>query len=413
MEDFSISIDNMWTLIAAFLVMFMQPGFALVEAGMTRTKNTANILMKNILDYCIGTVVFWFVGFGIMYGKDLIGFIGDPNGFWAYAVEGMGEHMSNMTTLLFQTVFAATSATIVSGAMAERTNFKAYLVYSLLISLYIYPISGHWGWGGGWLSNLGFHDFAGSTLVHSVGGWLALTGAIILGPRVGKYKNGKAVAIPGHSLSLATLGVFILWFAWFGFNCGSTVSATGGNMAAIGHIAVTTNIAAAVGGLTAMIIAWIKYGYPSLSMTLNGILAGLVAVTAGCDLVTPFGAVCIGVIAGVVLVFAVSFIENTLKIDDPVGAASVHGCCGALGTILVGLFANGDAANVTLGLFYGGGFNLLGVQLIGVVAVAAWAVINGIIIFKIMKKAKFLRVNKRIEEEGLDYYEHGETAYNV
>jgi ammonium transporter, Amt family len=401
-----VSVDTMWVLIAAVLVMFMQPGFAMVEAGFTRAKNTANILMKNLMDFSIGSLVFWLVGFTIMFGSDIGGFIGKPSLF--FGGDGI-DGITDKASLMFQTVFAATAATIVSGAMAERTKFNTYLIFSLFITLIIYPVSGHWIWGGGWLSNLEtpFHDFAGSTVVHSVGAWVGLAGATMLGPRIGKY-NGKANAIPGHNIALGALGVFILWFGWFGFNPGSQLAASGtGNSLAISHIFITTNLAAAAGAITAMFITWARYKRPGLSITLNGALAGLVAITAGCDIVTPGGAVIIGVIAGFVLVFGVEFIDQKLRIDDPVGAISVHGLSGATGTILVGLFASEG------GLFYGGGAALLGSQMIGVFSVAAWALGLGFLLFFVLKKTIGIRVSKTIEEEGLDIYEHGEAAYNL
>jgi Amt family ammonium transporter len=292
--------------------------------------------------------------------------------------------------------------------MAERTEFKSYLIFSIVITVLIYPISGHWTWGGGWLSQLGFHDFAGSSIVHSVGAWVGLAGAALIGPRIGKYgKDGKAKAIPGHNLALGALGVFILWFGWFGFNPGSQLAAAGtDNAVAIGHIAVTTNLAAAAGAVTAMMVSWFRYKRPALSISLNGALAGLVAITAGCDAVNPIGATLIGIIAGFVLPFAVEFIDKVLKVDDPVGAISVHGVSGALGTLAVGLFSTSE------GLFYGGGAKLLGIQAIGVLAFFAWAFGLGLILFFILKKLNILRVSKRIEEEGLDVYEHGESAYN-
>ncbi|MFO7655783.1 MAG: ammonium transporter [Bacteroidales bacterium] len=399
------SIDTLWVLVAAVLVFFMQAGFALVEAGFTRSKNTANILMKNLMDFSFGSLVFWLVGFSIMFGDDIGGFIGKPDLFFnSNGIDGITDKAS----LIFQTVFAATAATIVSGAMAERTKFSAYIVYSIVITLLVYPISGHWVWGGGWLSELGFHDFAGSTVVHSVGAWLGLTGAIMLGPRIGKYVKGKANAIPGHNLTYGALGVFILWFGWFGFNPGSQLAISGNdNAVAVSHIFITTNLAAAAGAVAAMLVAWVRYKRPTLSLTLNGALAGLVAITAGCDTVSPGGAVAIGIIAGIVLVFAVEFIDQVLKVDDPVGAVSVHGICGALGTLLVGVFATEG------GLLYGGGFKMLGIQATGVLAVAAWAIGLGFILFFILKKVNGLRVEKIIEEEGLDVYEHGESAYNL
>jgi len=406
LQGLQIGIDNMWLLLTGFLVMFMQPGFALVEAGFTRQKNTANILMKNLLDFCIGSLLYWAIGFTIMYGDSIGGFIGMPHLF--FMSDGFGDNYADYSDLFFQTVFAATAATIVSGAMAERTEFKAYLIFSIVITVLIYPISGHWTWGGGWLSQLGFHDFAGSSIVHSVGGWVGLAGAAMIGPRLGKYgKDGKARAIPGHNLALGALGVFILWFGWFGFNPGSQLAAAGTeNAVAIGHIAVTTNLAAAAGAVTAMLVAWFRYKRPSLSISLNGALAGLVGITAGCDAVNPEGAVAIGVIAGFVLPFAVEFIDKVLKVDDPVGAVSVHGVSGAIGTLAVGLFSTSE------GLFYGGGAKLLGIQALGVLTFFAWAFGLGLILFFILKKTNILRVSKRIEEEGLDVYEHGESAYN-
>lgn len=417
--ELSTGLNTVWMLLAAMLVFFMQPGFALVEAGFTRSKNTANILMKNLVDFMVGSILFWFIGFGLMFGVGNV--FGTPH---LFDLETMDNIIQNGLPiegfLIFQTVFCATSATIVSGAMAERTKFSMYLAYTIAISVLIYPVSGHWTWGGGWLSNADpdsfmmsvfgytFHDFAGSTVVHSVGGWIALVGAAILGPRLGKYgKDGKSKAIPGHNLTLACLGVFILWFGWFGFNPGSQLAAAGyGDQTAISHVFLTTNLAACTGGFLALIVSWIKYGKPSLSLTLNGILAGLVGVTAGCDLVSPMGAALIGAICGTVMIFAVEFIEHRLKIDDPVGASSVHGVCGSLGTILTGLFA------VEGGTFYGGGFGFLGAQIFGVIIVGGWAALMGYIIFKVLDKVHGLRVPARIEEEGLDIYEHGESAYN-
>lgn len=406
-SEFTVSIDTIWILVAAVLVMFMQPGFALVEAGFTRSKNTANILMKNLMDFSIGSLIFWLLGYTLMYGDDIGGFMGKISLFFgSNEINGVPDKAS----LMFQTVFAATAATIVSGAVAERTKFSAYIVFSIAITAIIYPISGHWVWGGGWLSTLEtpFHDFAGSTVVHSVGAWVGLMGAIVIGPRIGKYSSsGKPRAIPGQNLAFGALGVFILWFGWFGFNPGSQLAAAGSeNASAISHIFITTNLAAAAGAVTAMIVTWCKYRRPGLSLTLNGALAGLVAITAGCDVVSPEGAVIIGVLAGVVLVFGVEFIDKVLKIDDPVGAVSVHGLNGALGTIMVGFL------DTTNGLFYGGGAAQLGSQLIGVGAVAAWAMGLGFLVFYILKKTIGVRISKRIEEEGLDIYEHGESAYN-
>jgi ammonium transporter, Amt family len=407
LEEFAFSLNTVWVLLATALVFFMQAGFALVEAGFTRSKNTTNILFKNLMDYVIGTIVFWALGFGIMFGT--------KNGFWGgidlFSQNTYRTDMPDMAFLMFQTVFAATAATIVSGAMAERTKFNAYLIYSAVISLVIYPVSGHWAWGGGWLSQLStpFHDFAGSSVVHMVGGSASFVGAAILGARIGKYdKNGKAKAIPGHSITLATLGVFVLWIGWFGFNPGSQLAASGTvNANAISLIFVTTNMAAAGGALTTMIYIWLQYKKPTLSMTLNGALAGLVAVTAGCDAVSPGGALLIGVMAGILVVLSVEFIDKVVKVDDPVGAISVHGVCGAFGTLMVGLFSTSQ------GLLYGHGAALLKSQLIGVAAIAGWAVAASAILFFGLKYFNGLRVEKRIEEEGLDIYEHGESAYNL
>jgi Amt family ammonium transporter len=414
--DLAISLDTVWMLLAAMLVFFMQPGFALVEAGFTRTKNTANILMKNFLDFMLGSILFFFIGFGVMFGSG--GFIGIPN-FGDLSFFDNGLPIEGF--LIFQTVFCATAATIVSGAMAERTKFHMYLIYTVLISVLVYPVSGHWTWGGGWLMNgdegsfmtstfgAAFHDFAGSTVVHSVGGWIALVGAMILGPRLNKYgKNGKSKAIPGHNLTIASLGVFILWFGWFGFNPGSQLAASGEeNRVAISHVFLTTNLAACAGGFIALVTAWSRYKKPSLSLTLNGVLAGLVGITAGCDAVSPIGSIIIGGLCGVIMVFSVEFIDRVLRIDDPVGASSVHGVCGFFGTIFTGLFA------IDGGLFYGGGAGLFLAQLFGALVVGAWAFTMGYIIFKALDKlGGGIRVSKRIEEEGLDIYEHGETAYN-
>ena len=398
------ALDTIWTLLGATLVFFMQAGFAMVETGFTRAKNAGNIIMKNLMDFAIGTVVFWFIGFGLM-------FAGDGSLIGGIDLFIQGDYSSSIPTfafVIFQTVFCATAATIVSGAMAERTKFSSYCLYSLIISAIIYPISGHWIWGGGFLSQMGFHDFAGSTAVHMVGGVAALIGAKILGPRIGKYsKDGTAHAIPGHSLTLGALGVFILWFAWFGFNGCSTVSMTGNDsILSASSIFMTTNMAAATATVTVMIITWIRYKKPDVSMTLNGSLAGLVAITAGCDMVTPVGAFFIGLIAGFAVVFAIEFIEKKLKIDDPVGAVSVHGVCGCLGTILTGLFA------VDGGLFYGGGFSFLSVQLLGVISVIVWVAITMTIVFLIIKHTVGLRVSEKEEIEGLDKQEHGlESSY--
>ncbi len=405
MNDIAISLDTVWMLLAAMLVFWMQPGFALCEAGFTRSKNSVNIMMKNFVDFILGSLLFFFVGFGFMFGSEGAGFIGAPN--WGDLSFYKGD-LPVEGFLIFETVFCATAATIVSGAMAERTKFSMYLVYSAVISLLIYPVEGHWTWGGGWLNEMGFHDFAGSAIVHSVGGVLALIGAIALGPRLGKYgKDKKSRAIPGHNLALAALGVFILWLGWFGFNPGSQLAASGEvNRIAISHVFLTTNLAAAAGGAATMFLTWIKYGKPSLSLMLNGILAGLVGITAGCDVVSPWGAVVIGFVCGIVLVFAIEFIDHKLHIDDPVGASSVHGVCGILGTVMTGLLATDG------GLLYGGGWHFFGVQCLGIVAIDLWAAVCGFLLFFGIKKFCGLRVEPRVEEEGLDVYEHGESCYN-
>ncbi len=392
------AVDTIWTLLGAALVFFMQAGFAMVETGFTRAKNAGNIIMKNLMDFSLGSIMFWFIGFGLMFGGDGA-FIGGLDFFIS------GDYSSSIPSaafVIFQTVFCATAATIVSGAMAERTKFSTYCIYSIIISAVVYPISGHWIWGGGWLSQMGFHDFAGSTAVHMVGGVAALVGAKTIGPRIGKYsKSGKVRAIPGHSLTLGALGVFILWFCWFGFNGGSTVSMTDGAIESASNIFMTTNIAAAAAAAAVMVITWIRYKKPDVSMTLNGALAGLVAITAGCDVVSPMGAFFIGLIAAFVVVFGIEFVEKILKIDDPVGAVGVHGMCGAVGTILVGVFA------LDGGALYGGGFDYIIVQTIGVAAVIAWVAVTMTIVFTVLKKTIGLRVTKAEEQAGLDIEEHG------
>lgn len=406
------AVNTIWVLVGAALVFFMQAGFSMCEAGFTRAKNTGNILMKNLMDFCIGTPCFWLIGFGIMFGSGtaLFGWIDPlitkdyshilPAGvpLWAYAI--------------FQTVFCATSATIVSGAMAERTKFSAYCIYSAAISLFIYPVSGHWIWGGGWLSKLGFHDFAGSTAVHMVGGICALIGAAMLGPRIGKYdKKGKPRAILGHNLTFAALGVFILWFCWFGFNGASTVGMdTDELMISAGRVFFNTNLAAAVACCVTLIFTWIRYKKPDVSMTYNAALAGLVGITAGCDAVDPIGAAIMGIVFGIVIVLSVEFFDKVAKIDDPVGAISVHCVCGALGTILTGFFATG--VSTEKGVFYGGGFHFLGVQTLGVVSVAAYVSVIITIVFLIIKHTIGLRASAEDEIAGLDVSEHGLlTAY--
>ncbi len=392
--------DTIWTLVTAFLVFFMQAGFAMVEAGFTRAKNAGNIIMKNLMDFSFGSIAYWTVGFALMFGVG--GFCGLTGFFSSGTFSHLGLNISVPVFMLFQTVFAATAATIVSGAMAERTKFVSYILYSIVISLFIYPIFGHWAWGGGWLSKMGFIDFAGSTVVHSIGGWSALAGSFLLGPRIGKYnKDGKSNAIPGHNLVIAALGVFILWFGWFGFNPGSTLSPFAPNL---GMIAVTTNLAAAAGAVLALVVSWFKYGKPDVSMTLNGALAGLVAITAGCAVVSAEGSIIIGAVAGLVVIFAVEFFDK-IKIDDPVGAISVHGVCGALGTLMVGLLATDG------GLFYGGGWKQFGIQAVGVGAAFGWTLVTAGLLFLILKYTVGLRVSEKEEIEGLDLHEHTGYAY--
>ena len=407
------AVNTIWVLLGAALVFFMQAGFAMCEAGFTRAKNTGNILMKNLMDFCIGTPLYWLFGFGIMFGagtaafgwidpfimKDYAHILPAGVSLWAYAI--------------FQTVFCATSATIVSGAMAERTKFSAYCIYSAAISLFIYPVSGHWIWGGGWLAEMGFHDFAGSTAVHMVGGVCALIGAKMLGPRIGKYgRDGKPRAILGHNLSIAALGVFILWFCWFGFNGASTVGMDSDALIASASLVFfNTNLAAAVATLATMLFTWLRYGKPDVSMTFNASLAGLVGITAGCDAVNPFGAAIIGLCCGIVVVLSVEFFDKVARIDDPVGAISVHGACGALGTVLTGLFATG--VSTMKGVFYGGGFKFLGVQLLGVCATIAWTAVVITVVFTLIKKTIGLRADAADEIMGLDRSEHGlHTAYS-
>ena len=403
-ESNAIAINTVWVLLAAFLVFFMQAGFAMVESGFTRAKNAGNIIMKNLMDFAVGSVVYWLIGFAIMFGVSKYGLFGTTGFAMSDTFEHLGLDIPIWAFLIFQTVFAATAATIVSGAMAERTKFVSYLIYSLVISALIYPVVGHWIWGGGWLSKLGMIDFAGSTVVHSVGGWSALVGAILIGPRLGKYsKNGKANAIPGHNITIGALGVFILWFGWFGFNPGSTLSGTTPD---IGIIAVNTNLAAACSTITAMFVTWIRYKKPDVSLSLNGALAGLVAITAGCAAVSPLGAAVIGLGSGLAVVFSVEFFDKVLKIDDPVGAISVHGVCGAYGTLMVGFMA------VDGGLAYGGGIHLLLTQFIGVGSVFIWTGATALILFGTIKKFIGLRVSKEEEEVGLDMGEHGMEAYS-
>ena len=391
--------NYVWTLVAAALVFFMQAGFAMVETGFTRAKNAVNIMMKNLMDFSMGTFFFWAVGFGLMFGATSTGWFG-TTGFFLSDWTPDGDPWV-LAFWMFQVVFAATAATIVSGAMAERTKFVSYLAYSAILSALIYPIFGSWAWGSllngsGWLEGMGFIDFAGSTVVHSIGGWVALAGAIVLGPRLGKFdKDGKARAIPGHNMPIAALGVFILWLGWFGFNPGSTTTAD----TSIAMIFVNTNLSAAMGAIAAMITAWIMFGKPDIGMSLNGALAGLVGITAGCANVSPGSSIIIGVISGILVVFSVVFFDK-IKVDDPVGAVSVHGVCGAWGTLAAGIFnMEGFSASV------------IGVQLVGILAAFVWAFGTGFIMFKIISATIGLRVTPEEEMEGLDYGEHGGTAY--
>ncbi|HJN07393.1 MAG: ammonium transporter [Pirellulaceae bacterium] len=394
-------VDTLWVCLAAFLVFFMQAGFALVECGFTRAKNACNIIMKNVMDFSIGTIAFWMVGFGLMFGATN-GYFGTTNFLY-----DAGSNNFNWAFLIFQTVFCATAATIVSGAMAERTKFIGYLCYTVAITVIVYPIFGSWAWGGlldggGWLEDWGFYDFAGSTVVHSVGGWCALAGAIVLGPRLGKYsKDGKTQAIPGHNIPLAALGVFILWLGWFGFNPGSTTAVGGGSFA---YIAVTTNLAAAAGAVAATIASWVLFKKPDTSFALNGALAGLVAITAGCDAMSPIFAVITGFASGLLVVGSVRFFDK-IKIDDPVGAISVHGVCGVWGTLAIGLF------HTEGGLLVGGGTTQIVAQLVGIGAAFVWAFFVSLAIFLVIKYTIGLRVSQAEEMEGLDVAEHGMHAY--
>ena len=412
LETISGEVFGVWFLIGAALVFFMQAGFAMVEAGFTRAKNTGNIIMKNLMDFCIGTVVFIVIGFSLLMGEDLVGLIGKPGFDIFTAYEGF-----NFSTFVFNLVFCATTATIVSGAMAERTKFLSYCIYSAVISALIYPIEAHWIWGGGWLANMGFHDFAGSCAIHMVGGISALIGAKILGPRIGKFKrdaSGKVTkvnAFPGHSITIGALGVFILWFGWYGFNGAACTS-----IDQLGSVFLTTTVSPAVATVVCMIFTWIKYGKPDVSMCLNASLAGLVAITAPCDVTDALGAAIIGAVAGLLVVFGVWLLDHKLHIDDPVGAVAVHCMNGIWGTIAVGLFATdtapgyaiADASGETMtGLFYGGGFKLLGIQLTGFASVALWTAVTITITFLVIKSVIGLRVTREEETEGLDATEHG------
>ncbi|UNC91910.1 ammonium transporter [Candidatus Contubernalis alkaliaceticus] len=398
-------IDTVWVLLAAFLVFLMQVGFAMVEIGFTRAKNSLNILMKNVIDVCTGAVVYFMVGFGIMFGDSIGGFIGS-NGFFLSGAQGFDFGVPTLAFWVFQAVFAATAATIVSGAVAERMKFSAYILSTILMTALVYPIVGHWVWGDGWLGELGFLDFAGSTVVHSVGAFAAMVGAYMVGPRTGKYTGKQVNAIPGHNIPLGGFGVFILWFGWFGFNGGSTIAASDPGL--ISSIIVVTLLGGAAGAVGAMIFTWIRYGKPDPSLILNGILAGLVGITAGADVFNPVGAMIVGFCASIVMILAVELFDKVIRIDDPVGAISVHGAAGAFGTICVGLFAVGE------GLFYGGGVSLLIAQVIGVAAVFAWTVVVvGTGYFIISKIVGGIRVTPEEEKEGLDIGEHGMRAYNI
>ncbi len=412
-EQIIIQIDTIWLFIGAFLVFWMQAGFAMVESGFSRSKNAANLLMKNLVDFAMGTLLYFAIGFGIMYGTSAAGLFGTSN-FFLSELDPAAFDGYSWVDFLFQLMFAAAAATIVSGAVAERLKFKSYLVYSAVMTGLIYPISGHWMWGGGWLAELGFIDFAGSTIVHALGGFAALAAAWILGPRIGKFnKDGTSNTIPGHSLTLAALGVFILWMGWYGFNSGSTLS---GMNPGIAYVAVTTTLAAAAGVISALVVNWVKAGHPSTEMALNGALAGLVAITAGTASVTTGGAIIIGAIAGFVLVFGIDLVERVFKVDDPVGAVAVHGFNGMWGTLAVGLFAAPAVGALTdmgevAGLFYGGGLAQLGIQAVGVVAVSAWAFITMGALFMLMKKTIGIRVSPKEELEGLDISEHFTSSY--
>lgn len=389
--DTSAILGALWIIISGILVFFMQAGFTLVETGFTRSKNAGNIIMKNIMDLIVGSIGFWAIGYSVMYGQSIAGFIGTPE---IFGLAGTKNY-----ELFFQTVFAATAATIVSGAVAGRTKFSTYIIFSVIMTVIIYPIAGSWQWNGdGWLAQMGFIDFAGSSIVHAVGGWAALIGAIMVGPRIGKYKDGVSQAIPGHNLLLGALGVFILWLGWFGFNGGSQLAfGSEEDVDAVGKVIINTNLAAAAGAAAALFYTWIRYGQPDVSMTLNGALAGLVCITAGCGDVEPGAAAIMGMIAGVVVVISITFIDEKLKIDDPVGAVSVHGVCGTLGTILLGVFA--ESADLVT-------------QIIGAVAYMVWAIVLAAIVFTILKVTIGLRVSEKEEIEGLDKAEHGIGVYN-
>ncbi len=406
-DQLTVGVDTVWVLLAAFLVFFMQAGFGMVEAGFIRAKNTTNILTKNFLDFCMASIGFFCFGYAIMFGKGngFMGFTG-----WFMAGAESGAHVPVYAYWLFQAAFCGAAATIVAGGMAERMNFKAYLVYSFLISAFIYPIVGHWGWGGGWLTSLGFADFAGSAIVHTTGGVAALVGTIILKPRTGKYRpDGSVRMIAGHNIPLASLGVFILWFGWYGFNAGSTLSVGDGET--ISLVAMNTSLSAAAGGILAMITVWIKSGKPDLSMALNGALAGLVAITAPCAYVSPGASILIGAIGGI-LVVLVTLLLDQMKIDDPVGAFPVHGVNGIWGTLSVGLFGQKALGLSSDGLLLGGGISVLSVQFLGVISIALFVALTMGIIFKLLDKTLGLRVSVEEEYRGLDILEHGLESYS-
>jgi len=406
MEEMRVGLDTFWVLLGAFLVFFMQAGFGMVEAGFIRAKNTCNILTKNFLDFCMASLGFFICGYALMFGSGngLLGF----KGWFLIGAESAAD-VPLFAFWLFQATFCGAAATIVAGGMAERMKFVAYLIYSFVISAIIYPIVGHWIWGGGWLSNLNFADFAGSTVVHTVGGTAALIGTFILGPRCGKYApDGKPRVIPAHSIPLASLGVFILWFGWFGFNTCSTLSVGDGSL--IGRIAINTNLAAAMGGVVAMLTVWKRFGKPDLSMAMNGALAGLVAITAPCAFVDPWAAIVIGSVAGYIVVRGVELLDK-LHIDDPVGAVPVHGICGIWGTLAVGIFGKESLALARNGLIYGGNPTQLGIQILGVLSVAAFVVVSMGIVFKLIDVTIGLRASSEEELRGLDIGEHGMEAY--
>ncbi|MDR2494530.1 MAG: ammonium transporter [Spirochaetaceae bacterium] len=411
--SWEFAVDMLWLFIGSILVFIMQAGFALVETGFTRAKNASNIAMKNLMDFCFGAVVYWAAGWAFMYGSDAAGFIGVSD-FFAGTMNLTPEAGAFYKQWFFQVVFAATASTIVSGAMAGRTRFKAYLIYTCFISGVIYPIQGHWIWGGGWLARLGFYDFAGSTVVHSVGGWAALMGAMVIGPRLGKYVRGpdgkvSVKAFPGHNIPFACLGVLLLWFGWYGFNAASSGTAVGAGGSILARVAVTTCLAGSAGAIGALGLSWFWFKKPDVSMTMNGILAGLVSITAPCAVVSPGAAIVIGLIGGALVVLAVEFIDKVLKIDDPVGASSVHLVCGVFGTLAVGIWGNVEGTAV--GILHGGGVSRLGIQCVGAGAVGLWSALTSLLLFTAIKATAGLRVSAKEEMMGLDLSEHKSEAY--